>query len=102
LIFRGMQRAFQPRKAAGIRGTVQYQLQSKRGSRWWLLRLDDGRLAIEQTRDPNASVTLRMPAATFARVAAGQQTAAAAALAGRLEIEGDLKLVARLGELFLP
>ena len=37
-----------------------------------------------------------MGPSTFARIAAGQTTAAAAALADRLHIEGDLKLAARL------
>jgi putative sterol carrier protein len=81
---------------------VQYELRSRRGVSWWRLRLADGTLAVEQARDAAPTVTLRMPAATFARVAAGQQTAASAALAGTLEIQGDLKLAARLGELFIP
>jgi putative sterol carrier protein len=41
-------------------------------------------------------------AATFARMAAGQQTAAAAAMTGKLQLDGDVKLVARFGEVLQP
>ncbi|HEY3061939.1 MAG TPA: LLM class flavin-dependent oxidoreductase [Chloroflexota bacterium] len=96
LIFRGMERAFVPEAAVGVRGTIQYEVRSRRGLRPWALRIADGRLVVEQAADPNANVTFRMPAATLARVAAGQITAASAAMAGQLEIDGDLKLAARL------
>jgi hypothetical protein len=99
LVFRGMQRAFLPERAVGVRSTVQYQVSSRRGTRHWLLRIADGKLAVMRGQAPQPTVTFRMPAATFARVAAGQETAAAAALAGRLDIDGDLKLAARFGEM---
>jgi alkanesulfonate monooxygenase SsuD/methylene tetrahydromethanopterin reductase-like flavin-dependent oxidoreductase (luciferase family) len=92
LVFRGMERAFVPEAAVGVRGTIQYVV----GARPWLLSIADCRLTVAQTRAPTPTVTLRMGPATFARIAAGQSTAAAAALAGRLDIEGDLKLAARL------
>jgi alkanesulfonate monooxygenase SsuD/methylene tetrahydromethanopterin reductase-like flavin-dependent oxidoreductase (luciferase family) len=96
LIFRGMQGAFVPEAAVGVRGTVQYQVRSRRGTRPWALHIADGRLRVEQVQDPHPNVTFRLPAATLARVAAGQITAASAAMAGTLEIDGDLKLAARL------
>jgi alkanesulfonate monooxygenase SsuD/methylene tetrahydromethanopterin reductase-like flavin-dependent oxidoreductase (luciferase family)/putative sterol carrier protein len=99
LIFRGMQHAFLPERAAGVKGTIQYQVRSRRGTRDWLLRIADGQLAIEQRREPRPTVTVRLPAVTLARMAAGQLTAGAAALRGELEIDGDVKLAARLGEI---
>jgi len=92
LVFGGMQRAFVPEAAVGVRGTIQYLV----GSRPWLLRIADCRLTVAQTLGPSPTATLRMAPSTFARIAAGQTTAPAAALAGRLDIEGDLKLAARL------
>ena len=96
LIFRGMERAFVPEAAAGVRGTVQYLVRSRRGVRPWTLRIADGQLTVDQTHAANADVTFRMPAATLARVAAGQITATSAAMADQLEIDGDFKLAARL------
>jgi alkanesulfonate monooxygenase SsuD/methylene tetrahydromethanopterin reductase-like flavin-dependent oxidoreductase (luciferase family) len=97
LIFRGMQRAFRAGAAAdAIGGTLQYQLTSRSGTRTWLVRVADGRLTAVPGGNGRPDTTLRMPAATFARIAAGQQTAASAAMQGQLHIDGDLALVARL------
>ena len=92
VVFRGMQRAFVPAAAVGVRGTIQYLV----AGRPWLLRIADCRLTVAQTLDPSPTVTLRLAASTFARIAAGQITAPAAALDERLHIDGDLKLAARL------
>ena len=42
LVFRGMQRAFVPGAAVGVRGTIQYLV----GGRPWLLRIADCRLTV--------------------------------------------------------
>jgi ubiquinone biosynthesis protein UbiJ len=47
-------------------------------------------------RNGPADWVVRMGAVTFARAAAGQQIAGSAAMSGQLQIEGDLRLVARL------
>ncbi|HYW87310.1 MAG TPA: LLM class flavin-dependent oxidoreductase [Chloroflexota bacterium] len=99
LIFRGMQRAFLPERAVGVRGTVQYEVRGRRGTQHWVLRIADQRLVVEQAREPRPTVTFRLPAAILARMAAGQTTAGAAAMLGKLQIEGDLKLAAKLGEM---
>jgi len=99
LIFRGMQRAFLPDRAAGVRGTVQYEVTGRRGTRHWVLRIADQRLVVEQAREPHPTVTFRVPAPLLARMAAGQTTAGAAAMLGQLQIDGDLKLAGRLGEM---
>jgi alkanesulfonate monooxygenase SsuD/methylene tetrahydromethanopterin reductase-like flavin-dependent oxidoreductase (luciferase family)/putative sterol carrier protein len=96
LIFRGMERAFRSGAADSVNGTIQYQLTSERGTRAWLVRVADGRLSATIGAHPRPNATLRMPAGTFARIAAGQQTAARAAMLGQLSIEGDLALVGRL------
>ena len=62
----------------------------------WVVRVGGGRLVALPGIDPQPRATLRMGAATFARVAAGQQIAGSAAMSGQLQIEGDLRLVARL------
>ncbi|HEX9222052.1 MAG TPA: SCP2 sterol-binding domain-containing protein, partial [Candidatus Acidoferrales bacterium] len=48
----------------------------------------------------NPSVTLRMSEPTFARISAGMIPSMAAMLEGKVEAEGDLNLLARLGEMF--
>jgi alkanesulfonate monooxygenase SsuD/methylene tetrahydromethanopterin reductase-like flavin-dependent oxidoreductase (luciferase family)/putative sterol carrier protein len=102
LIFRGMQRAFEAGRSDGLYGTLQYHLDGRTSTRSWLVRVADGHLQVRPGVDPHPTATLRMSAATFARMAAGQQTAAAAAMTGKLKLEGDLKLVARFGEVLQP
>ena len=94
MIFRGMQRAFRPELAPGLCGTIQYQI----GRRSWVVRIGDGRLSIAPGRAAQADVTFRLGPATFAHLAAGQETAPAAAMAGRLDIQGDLNLAARFAQ----
>jgi putative sterol carrier protein len=98
LIFNGMRRAYQGQPAKAVSGTIQYHLSARSGNRGWVVRIADGALQAQPGVDPRAATTVRTDAATFARIAAGQQTAATAAMAGRLKIDGDLRLVARLGE----
>jgi len=102
LIFRGMQRAFEASRSDGLYGTLQYHLDGRTSTRSWLVRVGDGHLQARPGVDPHPTATLRMPAATFPRMAAGQQTTGAAAMTGKLQLEGDLKLVARFGEVLQP
>jgi putative sterol carrier protein len=97
LIFRGMQRAFRQGPSDAVSGTLQYHLQASTGTRSWVVNVSAGSLDATPGRAAQPNATLRMPAASFARIAAGQQTAGSAAMTGQLHIEGDLALVARLG-----
>src|SRR5262249_18973915 len=97
LVFRGMQRAFRQGPSDAVVGTLQYHVQSRAGTHNWVVRAAGGQLVARPGRAQRADAPLRMGAATFARIAAGQQTAGSAAMQGQLNIEGDLALVARLG-----
>jgi alkanesulfonate monooxygenase SsuD/methylene tetrahydromethanopterin reductase-like flavin-dependent oxidoreductase (luciferase family)/putative sterol carrier protein len=97
LIFRGMQHAFRRGPVDAVEGTLQYHLSGRGGTRSWVVRVGGGRLVAHPGTHPQPNATLRLGAATFARIAAGEQTAGSAAMLGQLQIEGDLKLVARLG-----
>jgi alkanesulfonate monooxygenase SsuD/methylene tetrahydromethanopterin reductase-like flavin-dependent oxidoreductase (luciferase family) len=96
LIFRAMERAYTP--ANRLAGILQYELSARSGTRTWVVQIADGRLVARPGRDGSPGAKLRMPAATFARIAAGQQTAASAAIAGQLTMDGDLSLITRLAE----
>ena len=98
MIFRGMERQYATSHTSSLEGVVQYQLTSRRGTSQWVVRLGRDGLEARQGIEPRPTVTLSMPAATFARIAAGQQTAGSAAMDGRLKMDGDFRLVARLAE----
>jgi alkanesulfonate monooxygenase SsuD/methylene tetrahydromethanopterin reductase-like flavin-dependent oxidoreductase (luciferase family) len=96
MMFRAMERAYA--NGHGLDGVIQYDLSARSGTRSWVVRVGHNGLVARPGTEQNPAARLAMPAATFARIAAGQQTAASAAMNGRLKMDGDLKLVARLGE----
>jgi alkanesulfonate monooxygenase SsuD/methylene tetrahydromethanopterin reductase-like flavin-dependent oxidoreductase (luciferase family) len=103
LIFHGMERVYNGAQTnSGIEGVIQYHLSGRSGTRSWVVRLVGGRLSAHPGVYPRPNTTLRMGAATFARIAAGEELATTAAARGRLQIEGDLRLVAQLGQVLQP
>ena len=100
VIFKGMARAFKPQLSRGFSGEIQYELRSNGKSRKWVVRIADGKAVAKRGSAANPSVTLRMSEPTFARISAGMIPSMAAMLEGKVEAEGDLNLLARLGEMF--
>jgi alkanesulfonate monooxygenase SsuD/methylene tetrahydromethanopterin reductase-like flavin-dependent oxidoreductase (luciferase family)/putative sterol carrier protein len=100
VIFKGMQRGFQPQLSRGFSGEIQYDLRSNGKSRKWVVRIADGKATARRGASADPSVTMRMSEAVFARIAAGIIPSMAAMLEGKVEAEGDLNLLARLGEMF--
>jgi putative sterol carrier protein len=100
LIFKGMVRAFRPDRASGFSGEIEYILESNGKSRKWTVRVSDGKAIAKAGPANHPSMTLRMSAPTFMRVSAGILQPLTAALEKKLEVEGDLKLMTRLVEMF--
>ena len=100
VIFKGMERQFRPEAAQGFEGEIAYVLSGGRGTEHWTIRVRGARA--EARREPAASpaVTLRMPMATFARVAARTTSPARELMEGRMQVEGDFAVAARLAEMF--
>src|SRR4051794_12159778 len=100
LLFKGMEASFSPGAARGFSGEVFYDLRTTRGERRWTVTIDGTRAVAEQREAREPVVTLRADVPVFVRVAAGQLDPARAILEGKLEIEGDFTVAARLGEMF--
>jgi putative sterol carrier protein len=66
----------------------------------WTLRVRDGKASAVQGNGGSPNVLLRMALPDFARIAGGDLHPALALMQGRIEIEGDLRVAARLGEMF--
>ena len=100
MIFKGMARAFQPQLSRGFSGEIQYELRRNGKSRKWVVQIADGKATAKRGSAANPSVVMRMSEPVFARIAAGVIPSMAAMLEGKVEAEGDLNLLARLGEMF--
>jgi hypothetical protein len=94
-----LRKHFRPEATRGVRATYQLELSGAGGG---LLRLDvdDGALLIARGRAEAPQVVLRAPTALWCGVLAGRENAELLYMAGRIQIEGDLGLAAKLRSFF--
>jgi alkanesulfonate monooxygenase SsuD/methylene tetrahydromethanopterin reductase-like flavin-dependent oxidoreductase (luciferase family)/putative sterol carrier protein len=100
VIFKGMERAFVPEKAAGFEGEVQYDLRSSSGTRSWVLKIANGRARTRRGTAEDPQLTMRVSLPDFIRMAAQEEHPPKLFLTGRIEVEGDFAVAGRLAEMF--
>lgn len=100
VIFKGMTRAFRPDRAYGFAGEIEYELLSNGTAKKWVVCVADGKASARAGSAEHPAVKLKMSAPTFARVSAGILAPVTAVLERKIEAEGDLRIVNRLGEMF--
>jgi putative sterol carrier protein len=101
LLFGAMARRFVPEKARGFTGAIQFRLRTQDGGvREWVVEIDGEGAGARAGRVVYPRVMLSLALADFARLAAGELDAGRALLTGKLEIEGDAAVAARLGDMF--
>jgi len=100
MIFRAMERAFRPDRAFGFSGDIAYTLQTNGTAKNWVVRITDGRATVRQGAAEKPRLALKMSAPTFARLSAGLIEPVTAVLEGKLEAEGELRLMNRISEMF--
>jgi putative sterol carrier protein len=103
-VVRGMPDAFAAESASGIEAILQWRVALKPDEppTCWRLRIADGRCTMDDDPDAPADVTYDIGAVDFLRLVAGQLDGPQLFLTGRLRIEGDLVLAARMPSLFRP
>jgi alkanesulfonate monooxygenase SsuD/methylene tetrahydromethanopterin reductase-like flavin-dependent oxidoreductase (luciferase family) len=101
LLFGAMADAFEPDKALGFSGDLRYELRATDGAvRTWTVRIAGEHATALPGGDGPAALTLRLALADFVRMAGRDLDPGKALLSGRLDLEGDFALAARLGEMF--
>jgi len=101
LLFGAMAHAYVPEGAGGFAGELEYRLRRSSGRvASWTLAID-GDHAIARPGPASApALTLKLSVADFVRMAGRDLDPGKALLVGRLDLEGDFALAARLGEMF--
>ena len=94
--------AFEPDKALGFSGDIRYELRAADGT---LQDVDGAHRAASRrppcrARDGPAALTMRLALADFVRMAGRDLDPGKALLSGRLDLDGDFAVAARLGEMF--
>jgi alkanesulfonate monooxygenase SsuD/methylene tetrahydromethanopterin reductase-like flavin-dependent oxidoreductase (luciferase family)/putative sterol carrier protein len=101
VLFTGMTRRFDPRRANGFRGEVQYVLGREEGKpAVWTVVVDADRARAVRGPAGDPALTVRMSISDIGRVAAGELDLGSALFDGRLQLDGDLALANRLGRMF--
>jgi alkanesulfonate monooxygenase SsuD/methylene tetrahydromethanopterin reductase-like flavin-dependent oxidoreductase (luciferase family)/putative sterol carrier protein len=101
LIFAAMARAYEPIKAHGFAGDLEYDLTRTDGRLvQWTVTVDPQRATARPGPADAPALTLKMTVADFLRMAGRELDAGKALLTGRLDLAGDFSLAQRLGEMF--
>jgi alkanesulfonate monooxygenase SsuD/methylene tetrahydromethanopterin reductase-like flavin-dependent oxidoreductase (luciferase family)/putative sterol carrier protein len=101
LVFAAMAQAYEPDKAHGFTGALQYDLRRGDGRLvQWTVDVHAQRATVRPGPAVKPALTLRMTVADFLRMAAQELDAGKALLTGRLDVAGDFSLAQRLGEMF--
>jgi alkanesulfonate monooxygenase SsuD/methylene tetrahydromethanopterin reductase-like flavin-dependent oxidoreductase (luciferase family)/putative sterol carrier protein len=102
MIFAAMARRFEPDRAAGFEGDIQYELTPRNGGspRTWVVTISGRTASARRGRSERPAVTIRMGLADFGRLAARDLDPGQALMAGRLDIDGDFAVATRIGEMF--
>jgi alkanesulfonate monooxygenase SsuD/methylene tetrahydromethanopterin reductase-like flavin-dependent oxidoreductase (luciferase family)/putative sterol carrier protein len=101
ILFGGMAQRFRPERADGWTGSILYELRAADGRvKPWTVNVERDRARARPGRPPDPGLTLRVGLADFVRIAARDLEPGRALLTGRLELEGDVVVATRLGEMF--
>jgi len=91
MVFAAMTRRLQPQKAPSFSGDVQFEITAGGRLQTWVVRVREEKAFLRTNPSPRPALVFRASAPVFARVLAGQLNAGAAALEGKLELDGDFR-----------
>ena len=100
MIFKGMKRSFRADRARGFSGEIEYNLSGNGNVQQWVVEIANGNVMVRKGPARQARMAMKMSAPAFARMSAGLMDPVAAVLEGKIEAEGELRLVNRLAEMF--
>jgi alkanesulfonate monooxygenase SsuD/methylene tetrahydromethanopterin reductase-like flavin-dependent oxidoreductase (luciferase family)/putative sterol carrier protein len=101
VLFGAMAQAYEPDKAAGFSGDLQYDLRRANGELVsWTVTLGPERASARPGTASAPALTLKLGVVDFIRIAGGDLDPGKALLTGRMDMEGDLAIAMRLGEMF--
>ncbi len=101
VLFGAMAQAYEPDRSGGFSGELLYELRRADGAvvRWTVAIASDSASA-RPGGATKPALTMKLGVADFVRMAGRDLDPGKALLTGRMDIEGDLALAARLGEMF--
>ena len=98
-IFDEMPGAFLPEKAAGMKKTIQIDLNGEGGGQW-AIKIAGDSLAVDKGQADAPNLTLRMTAGDFVDLVHGRANPMSLFMAGKVKVEGEISLAMKFQELF--
>ena len=100
-LFGGMTHRFRPDRALGFTGEILYELRTADGRvKPWTIEVGADSARARPGRGDDPRVTIRAGLADWVRITGRDLDPGHALLTGRLQIEGDMLIAMRLGEMF--
>lgn len=96
VFFYGMARAYDPKKAAGFAGELEFRL----GGTYWTIKVRGERAHARPGRAADPVVSVHTSTADFLRMLSGDANPAAMLLDGRVRVHGDFDVAPRISEMF--
>jgi putative sterol carrier protein len=102
LIFAGMRRAFDRRKAKGVEAVLRWEIggADDGGVEQWHVVIADERCRVRRRVDRDPIITLKLARITFLELATGIAAGPQLFMTGKLKIEGDMMQAANLVTFF--
>jgi putative sterol carrier protein len=100
--FAGMADSFNPAKAGGQQGSVQYEITAPDTTHEYFMRVAKGRCEVGKGRIESPRATVRMPLPDYLRLITGGLKGMIAFMTGKLKVDGDLFFVQTFQAWFDP
>ncbi len=98
--FTTLEERFLAEQAAGVTATYLYELSGDNGGTW-TVSVTDGVLAVAEGASENPSVTYKMKAENYVKLANGELNGTKAVLTRKLKVSGNILLAKKMND-FLP
>ncbi|UCH32988.1 MAG: SCP2 sterol-binding domain-containing protein [Armatimonadota bacterium] len=98
--FAALPERFNAEAAAGVEAVFHFNITGEGGGQY-AVTVANGECKVEQGAPDKADVTVTLAASDMAAIVAGDQDPTAAFMAGRLQVDGDILLAMKIGDLFL-
>lgn len=98
-IFEKMPGAFLPEKAGNMQGVIQLELTGEGGGNW-IIRVNDGQIAIEEGQVAAADLTLGMAASDYVAITRGELSPVNAFVAKKINVQGNMTMAIKFPEMF--
>jgi multimeric flavodoxin WrbA/putative sterol carrier protein len=96
-----MPMGFRPEAAGDLKTEIQFDLSGEGGVKG-VLSISEGKCSFREGDSPSPTLTIRSPADVWLKIARQEINRAQALMDGLYEVEGDMNLLLKMGDLFRP